>query len=415
MDKRNILIILNHQPMIPPFMITAITCAKDRYEEVYYINTKTPNNYKIFAANNNVHFLSPSKNKRLVSVLLSVFRLFVPSVFRDVILCIKEKGLKISSIKPFIVEQAAYNCLFPIAKRLITKKENKEKEITVLSTWLADCAFATAALKRKYPSIKAISLAHSYEVLTIRNPFVPYMHVNFKHRYLDGIYFISSVIRDMYFQGVGQLPKYYIDKTHVCYLGSYKDHEVLNQIDPDVFNICTCSRVIPLKRLDLLLDALKDWSAGKVKWTHLGDGPLLNDLQQKAKQISENNPYVEIDFIGRVPNSQVKAYYAFKPVDVFVNLSEIEGLPISIMEAISYGIPVIATDVGGTKEIVTSEVGILLKSTIDANTVREALLSFYHVPTEEKQNLRNSAYQAWQNNFDASKNLQHFFDMVMVK
>ena len=49
-----------------------------------------------------------------------------------------------------------------------------------------------------------------------------------------------------------------------------------------------------------------------------------------------------------------------QPIDIFINVSSSEGLPVAIMEAISFDIPIIATNVGGTSEIVTPETGILI-------------------------------------------------------
>ena len=46
--------------------------------------------------------------------------------------------------------------------------------------------------------------------------------------------------------------------------------------------------------------------------------------------------------------------------DLFVNMSLSEGIPVSIMEAISFGIPIIATNVGGNAEIVNDETGVLI-------------------------------------------------------
>lgn len=54
-------------------------------------------------------------------------------------------------------------------------------------------------------------------------------------------------------------------------------------------------------------------------------------------------------------NQQVYDYYKSNKVDVFVNVSYSEGLPVSLMEASSFGIPVIATDVGGSAEIIDKE------------------------------------------------------------
>lgn len=51
--------------------------------------------------------------------------------------------------------------------------------------------------------------------------------------------------------------------------------------------------------------------------------------------------------------------------DLFVNMSLSEGIPVSIMEAISFGIPIIATNVGGNAEIVNDETGVLIPVNID--------------------------------------------------
>ena len=411
LKMNNCLIILNQQPFIPPFMLSAITCAKDRYDDVYYVNTKQPNNKSIFRNSNNVHFLDPSPSANIIAKGKAVLSLFSAVVFSDVRKCIKEKGFSFHIIKLFLLEQYVHQRLFPIAKGVICNKINNS-QITLLSTWFDACAYTAATLKQTFPLVKAVSMAHSYEILTIRNPYVPYKHIEFKHHHLDGVFFISHIIREMYLSGVSSLPKQYLDKTHVCYLGTYKDKDLLNHIDESKFNICTCSRVVALKRLDVLMEALKRWNYGKIRWTHLGDGPLLENMKKEAECVTNSNPMVEITFTGRIPNEAVKAYYADHPIDVFVNLSDIEGLPISIMEAISYGIPVIATNVGGTSEIVNSETGFLLDADITPESVKNALLNYYNYGLETKKRLRDSAFNYWKVNFDAKTNLKVFFNQV---
>ena len=69
---------------------------------------------------------------------------------------------------------------------------------------------------------------------------------------------------------------------------------------------------------------------------------------------------VEVDLKGQVTHENVLKWFEENPADVFVNVSSSEGLPVSIMEAFSYGIPAIATAVGGMPEIVTEDCGVLL-------------------------------------------------------
>jgi glycosyltransferase involved in cell wall biosynthesis len=81
-------------------------------------------------------------------------------------------------------------------------------------------------------------------------------------------------------------------------------------------------------------------------------------MKELADELLPKN--ILYNFLGFLPTNEVYLYYKNKPIDVFLNVSASEGLPVSIMEAQSCGIPVIATAVGGTPEIVNEKVGILL-------------------------------------------------------
>jgi colanic acid/amylovoran biosynthesis glycosyltransferase len=65
-------------------------------------------------------------------------------------------------------------------------------------------------------------------------------------------------------------------------------------------------------------------------------------------------------FMGYVPNAEILTYYREQKVDALINMSELEGIPMSMMEAVASGIPVIGCNVCGVPEIVTEETGLLL-------------------------------------------------------
>ncbi len=405
------LIVLNQQPFIPAFMLTALSCAHESFDDVCYVNTCDLSNKKDLGKGIAVRFLSPGKWASSLALVKSVLSLLSPLVFNDIKRCVKEKGLSVKTIKQFVVEQYVHHRLFPIARNTI-KSNWKSEDITLLSTWFAASAFTAARLKKAFPSVKAVSLAHSYEILSIRNPYVKYMHNRYKHKYLDGVFFISHKIREMYLSGIGGLEEELLKKTFVNYLGSIKVSDKMNVRVPGSFCICTCSRLVPLKRIELLLDAIADWDLCPIKWTHMGDGPLFSTVAARAKDVCDKNPMVSIEFTGRVSNENVKRFYADNPVDLFVNLSEIEGLPISIMEAISYGIPVLATDVGGTCEIVVPETGYLVSPNLTTDLVKKAIVDYYNRPDCEKDALRQSAYKYWEAHFEASRNLRVLFERI---
>ena len=70
---------------------------------------------------------------------------------------------------------------------------------------------------------------------------------------------------------------------------------------------------------------------------------------------------ITYEFKGNVDNAEILKYYRENSIDCFALLSEHEGAPVSIMEAESAGIPIVATDVGGVRELVDGN-GFLLSS-----------------------------------------------------
>jgi glycosyltransferase involved in cell wall biosynthesis len=104
-------------------------------------------------------------------------------------------------------------------------------------------------------------------------------------------------------------------------------------------------------------------------------------------------------------------YYQDFPVDVFVNVSSTEGVPVSIQEAISCGIPVIATAVGGNPEIVSEQNGILLSPDPQPDEIAAALLKIWDDPALAGR-LRRGSRQVWQTSYNAQVNFRVFAERL---
>jgi glycosyltransferase involved in cell wall biosynthesis len=106
----------------------------------------------------------------------------------------------------------------------------------------------------------------------------------------------------------------------------------------------------------------------KTKLLIVGDGPYRANLERLARQSGHDS---DILFLGQ--KNQVEVIDILSATDIFVNPSYSEGLPTSVMEAASIGLPIIATDIGGTREIIVDhETGILAK-TGDTRQLEEKL------------------------------------------
>ena len=94
------------------------------------------------------------------------------------------------------------------------------------------------------------------------------------------------------------------------------------------------SQLIQRKRVDLVLSALSEFASKNkdvnVRWTHFGTGDMEKDLKMKASSI--NIPNMRTTFMGYVPNVEIMQFMEESNVDVFINLSTSEGVPVSIMK-----------------------------------------------------------------------------------
>ena len=156
----------------------------------------------------------------------------------------------------------------------------------------------------------------------------------------------------------------------------------------------------------MIAKALSRITEVQIKWTHFGDGDLMDDLKAEIANLPQN---ITVELPGRVPNSEIYQYYNDNNVNLFINVSESEGLPVSIMEAISFGIPVIATDVGGTCEIVLDGVnGRLLPETFEINELAEEIREIISLSDAEYETLSHNARRIYEDKFSAEKNYTDF-------
>ena len=114
-----------------------------------------------------------------------------------------------------------------------------------------------------------------------------------------------------------------------------------------------------------------------------------------------------------VSNEKILEYYSQNYVDLFINVSDNEGIPVSIMEAMSAGIPVVATDVGGTAEIVNEKNGYLIDIDFNPNKVAEIIDAYLNSPMMIQEEFRREAYSMWKNNYDAAGNYSNFSEIIL--
>lgn len=298
-------------------------------------------------------------------------------------------------------------CLYQYAKPLL---EGYEKP-TLYSFWLSFDGYAAALCHRKCPEAHFVARGHAFDVDVERTPMNPYLMKQMIANEADGIYLISKLAREQlmdYMQG--RVPE---EKIHIVPVGSSGDPvdevRAAPRFTQGVLRVISCSAVLPIKQLHVLVDALSQWQGMPLYWLHVGGGEGFAELQTYADEKLSSKENVVFDLRGPVDNKDVNALYMDKAFDVFLNTSRKEGTPVSIMEAMRFGTPVIAPDVGGIPELVTPDVGWLYDPAKGAQGVVEALAKLASLSPEEDAALREAARKRWNENYCCAEILPRMF------
>ena len=171
-----------------------------------------------------------------------------------------------------------------------------------------------------------------------------------------------------------------------------------------------------VKRIDLLVAALEQLEGFDVEWHHIGEGNDHLDIKQYAFNRLFNKNNIKYVLTGDIPKKKVYDYLLKEHFDVLINTSSYEGIPVSMMEAMSFSIPVIGTNVGGVAEIIEDgKNGYLLSANPEVKEIIDTLTKLYQLNEEDYLNLRRNAYQTWQNKFNSEANYSELiYNMVQL-
>ncbi len=260
----------------------------------------------------------------------------------------------------------------PKIKKIVKKLINKKNKNIFLSNIY-------------YSNVLSILFLRSLDVKIILIERTPFQELSIYYNFIDFIKknIIKFLIKHTYFKAdICISNSRYISKAYNnCYNLKFKtiyppSFIKLNnfyQKNPKKLKICigTVCRLSKEKRIDKLIKVIAKFK-NNLNLKIIGDGPELKNLK---KLITSLNLEKNVIFLGKIHPNKIKQI--IKNFDYFINSSDFEGFPNSVVEAISSGIPVIASQShGGINEIIKNkkfgliynndlELEIILKKIID--------------------------------------------------
>jgi len=282
----------------------------------------------------------------------------------------------------------------------IIRRDYDPKRVVLLSIWLEDWATLLGLLHEAGHPLQFSAMAHRTDLFGSGGK-APYQALQMRTANQ-----VLCIARD----GVEELSKRYpahAEKFRLVRLGTV-GHGMAPWAPSAELRLVSCSYITPRKRVERIAEALLHVER-PVRWTHFGDGPGRAAVEAIAQRAPA---HVHMDLRGATGNTEVLQAYATEQFDAFIHLSEHEGVPVALMEAASFGIPLMATDAGGVKELVNERNGVLWPVDMAPEEVARWLdgAAMDALRTAE---FRAAVRSAWQEQFEAERAYGHIADLLL--
>ena len=235
----------------------------------------------------------------------------------------------------------------------------------------------------------------------------------------------EKIKRSKFFVTISEFNKSYLtkcapefqDKIKVIYCGVDTTKFTMRtpHINP-VFTFGFLARIVEKKGLEYLIKASVKLKAQNIQHNIqiVGDGPLSESLQKLTLELGLEE---QIQFLGQMPNNQVSSW--LKKLNAFVLPSvkdangDMDGIPVSLMEAMASGVPVISTDLSGIKELVINQQTGFLAISADEDDLANKMISMINNSEVEINTITQQAEQHVNKNFNQLANAEKIGKLIM--
>ena len=151
-------------------------------------------------------------------------------------------------------------------------------------------------------------------------------------------------------------------------------------LENNIIQLLVVSRLVSQKNIDSIIKAVKVMENENIILNIVGDGSEINNLKLLVKKYELDK---KINFIGKIENTKLNEY--LKNADIFIQASNYEGLPHSILEAMNFEIPILSTDVGGCSVLLNKgERGYIIPMPVSEVEISEGIRTIINNKNEAK-------------------------------
>ncbi len=371
-----------------------------RFQRVIVVATQTrPGDVVTRPVPGNVEIVTaggprPTGRAALLSALRGLVRLPRNSWSRDLLSPPRRLGLEA------MFEDHARTTEAELLAELPALRLRPGSHAVVYSYWFLDTArvamLLAADLRARGVVVdRLVSRAHGYDLYPERSPLG---HLPERRVLLEGFDAICPVSEQGRRAMLSDWPQY-AEKLHTHHLGTVDPGEPA-ACSREPFHIVSCASLLPVKRMTRMPEILAELRGRGIdaRWTHIGAGPQMTAVEEAARNAGVSG---QVGLLGHVGHDEILGKERDLHPSCLINLSSSEGVPVSMMEAASLGIPIIGTDVGGVSEIVTDCVnGRLIAPDFTDSQAADALGWLAGLPDDDYRDVCRASRRIWQSNYD---------------
>lgn len=297
---------------------------------------------------------------------------------------------------------------------VLKQHDHPPDKTTIYSYWFTYATWGLTRIKLAFPEYNTGTRVHGWDCFFYRSSdnYLPLRPLT-----IDTLDWICSISETGKAHLIEKIKDVSIDKIHVHHLGAdIRANNFPIQYQRGILRIVSVAFIHFVKRIHLIIDALSCLDNIQVEWTHMGSwSPQTAWLQDSAKEKLGSKKNITYLFTGEKTIEEVHSFFEQHQADFLICTSESEGIPVSMMEALAFGTPIISTAVGGVPEIVLDhETGFLLPANPNESQIAQALREIIQMDESEYRRLSENAKSTYLNKFQAKVNYKIFAEEILM-